>query len=123
MLFTIIIIIYVLLLIIIETLFIYFNHEKKDMYISFKNVDSSVNKLELNENFIYNESDEDINLDNYMGKFLISNYYGFFINNDKWYILEENKEYNFKFPVNIKIIKFNNDKKIIYYSDSKINKK
>ena len=71
----------------------------------------------LNDKLIYKESDEDVNLQEYTGRFLILNYYGFFISKDKWFIIDEGKQYNFKYPINIKIIRLNSEKKIQYYSE------
>tara|TARA_B100001093_G_scaffold509668_1_gene574147 strand:+ start:13286 stop:13645 length:360 start_codon:yes stop_codon:yes gene_type:complete len=115
-----IVIIYVIIILIIEAIFIFLNY-KKDKYISFKNIDTSNEELKNNNELIYKETDNDLDIKNYTGRFAILNYNGFFIHEDKWFIIEEKKEYDFKYPVNIKIIKLNDEKKIEYYSEVKIN--
>tara|TARA_E500000178_G_scaffold333139_1_gene367718 strand:+ start:5576 stop:5938 length:363 start_codon:yes stop_codon:yes gene_type:complete len=109
----IIIICYIILLIIIESIFIFYNYKNKK-YISFTDIDHV--KLKNTTRLIYKETENDINLQNYTGKFLLYNYFGFFIHNNKWYIIHEKKEYDFIYPIDIIIIK-SNHKKIEYYID------
>jgi G3E family GTPase len=81
------------------------NSEKEN----FKNSD----KLEKN-NLKDIESENDIDIENYRGLFLIKNYYGYMIYNDEYHVLNENVLYRFNKNVNIQIINIEN-KKIKYF--------
>ena len=66
-------------------------------------------KLNLTQ-YKYNK---DLNLYNYEGYFKLVNNYGFYIYNNEWNIIINNMYYEFKVPVNIKIININYN--LIYY--------
>jgi DNA mismatch repair ATPase MutL len=66
---------------------------------------------------------ENIYIDNYIGKFLIKNSYGFFTNLDKWFFIEQDKLYDFIYPVNIKIVPINNSIEYYLEDNSEILKK
>lgn len=109
----IILLIYFILLILIEFFFIFTTEKHKSTFKSEKI--ENMDKLDLKKhNLKLEKSDIDIDIKNYVGKFLTKNYYGFFINLDNWNLLEKNKLYEFLVPVNIKIIKIKNDQNIEY---------
>ena len=114
----IIILIYFVVLIIIELLSIILSNNKPKKYISFKNFDKNIDIKKEEIEFL--ESDSDLEFKNYVGKFSLLNTYGFFINLDKWNLIEENKLYNFLVPVNITVIKINSDN-IKYYKSLSLN--
>ena len=68
-----------------------------------------------NHGMIFQETNEDIDIKNFIGKFYIKNYYGFFINLDCWNLMESKKLYEFNVPININIIKINKKEPIKYY--------
>lgn len=109
----IILLIYFILLIIIEFYFILISKKEKS-YINIENIEN-INKLDIKKHNLKLEKSE-INLDikNYIGKFLLKNNYGFFINLDNWNLLYSNKLYEFLKPVNIKIIKIKKNEDIEY---------
>ena len=105
----IIIIIYFVILAIIEFLFIVFSKNEKKDYIKIDKFDK-ITQNEINEtirkhNLTINNSNEDVNINNYIGKFYLENEYGFYTNLNKKNLLESNVLYIFDIPVNIQIIK------------------
>lgn len=102
------ILIYFIILIIIEFFFI-INSKKKDNFIEIENV-HNIDKLELK----LKETNDNLFIENYKGKLLVKNNYGFFNYFSQWNMLEENKLYNFKLPVNINLIKVNDNELIQY---------
>ena len=61
------------------------------------------------------ESNEDVDIKNFIGKIYLDNYYGFFINLDQWNLINAEKIYQFNAPVNIKILKLKVKENIKYY--------
>lgn len=121
--FLIILLIYFILLILLEFIFIIVSKDKnksKELYNIIDNLDNKEKNIIENHHKKYGmlleESDNDIDIKNYIGNFYCENYYGFFINLDMWNLLECNKLYKFNAPVTIKIIKICKDKKIRYYT-------
>ena len=111
--FLIIVLIYFILLILIEVYYLYKLKDPK-VYIKVEDI-KDLNKFDNKIHRLKDEkSDKDLNITNYIGKFVLKNYYGFFINLDKWNIIEKNKLYNFNIPVNIKILNFKNNENIKY---------
>lgn len=112
-----ILLIYFILLIFIELFCIYSisNNKKKIIVENCENLDDLFIKKKKLKKYI---SNDDINLDNYFGKLLIENKYGFYINDDNWNLLIPKKLYDFKVPVNIKVIKINNNEDIEYFINS-----
>lgn len=109
----IILLIYFILLIIIEFYFILISGKQKSL-INIKDIDN-IDKFDISKHKLKLETSEiDIDIRNYVGKFLVKNNYGFFINIDNWNLLYKNKLYEFLQPVNIKIIKFKKDDNIEY---------
>lgn len=109
----IILLIYFILLIIIEFYFICSTSNKKQSIIveDIKNID----KFDIKKHKLVKEkSDNDLDIKNFVGKFVIYNYYGFYINLDNWNLLLPRKLYEFKIPVNIKIVKIKNNEDIEY---------
>ena len=109
----IILLIYFILLIIIEFFFICTTSNKKESIIveNIKNIENfDIKKHKL----VKEKSDNDLDIKNFVGKFVLLDQYGFYINLDNWNILQYNKLYHFKVPVNIKIIKIKNNKDIEY---------
>lgn len=96
--------IYFILLIFIEVLTIILSRE--NIYKIYNKTKFENNNSDLND---YEISDEDINLNNFVGYFVLKNGYGFFSNTDEWFILESGQLYNFQLPVNINIIKINDE--------------
>lgn len=110
----IILLIYFILLIIIEFIFI-FTSGKHKSYIKIENIEN-IENLDIVKNKLKLEnSEEDVDIKNYIGKFLVKNNYGFFINLDNWNLLENNKLYDFIIPVNIKILKIKKEGNIEYF--------
>ena len=60
-------------------------------------------------------SNKDIKLKNYIGYFYTENNNGFYIYNNVYNLLENNKLYEFYIPVNIEIINIKNNNNINYY--------
>lgn len=111
--FFIILLIYFILLIIIEFFFICSTSNKKESII-IENVEN-IEKLDIKKHKLVKEkSEDDIDIKNYVGKFLLYNQYGFYVNLDNWYLLQQKNMYEFKVPVNIKIIKLKNNEDIEY---------
>ncbi len=109
----IILLIYFILLIIIEFYFILISGKQKS-YINIKNIED-INKFDITKHKLKLEiSETDIDIKNYVGKFVLKNNYGFFINIDNWNLLYKNKLYKFLQPVNIKIIKIKSNENIEY---------
>ena len=109
----IILLIYFILLIIIEFFFICSTSNKKESITienieKFEKIDTKKHKLQKEK------SENDIDIKNFVGKFVLLNQYGFYINLDNWNLLQPNKLYEFKVPVNIKIIKVKNNEDIEY---------
>ena len=76
---------------------------------------TEIDNVIKSNNLIMNKSNEDINISNYIGKFYLESDYGFYTNLDKWYLLESKKLYEFNVPVNIKLIKINEETELVYY--------
>lgn len=111
--FFVILLIYFIILIIIEFFFICFSYNKKESII-IENLEN-IEKLDTKKYKLSKETSEnDIDIKNYIGKFVLLNNYGFYINLDNWYLLDSKKIYEFKVPVNIKIIKIKNNENIEY---------
>ena len=107
----IILLIYFIILIIIELSSIIFSKQHK------KSVFTILKENSKNQDLFLNTSKEDIDIKNYIGKFKVIKQYGFFINLNKWYILEPDKLYKFNYPVNVKILKIKYNEDIKYYSE------
>lgn len=73
------------------------------------------NKKSSNNDMKFIESDEDVNIKNFMGKIYLENCYGFFINLNEWNFISEKKIYQFNVPIEIKILKLKMKDKIQYY--------
>lgn len=117
----IIIIIYFIILAVLEFLFIVFSKNEKKEYIKIDKFDN-ITQNEINEtirkhNLTINNSNDDVYINNYIGKFYLENDYGFYKNLNKNNLLESNVLYVFDIPVNIQIIKIKHDKNIIYYTE------
>lgn len=109
----IILLIYFILLIIIECVFLFSSGTQKSV-VKLEKIDN-IDSLDLKKNKLKNEkSDTDLDIKNYIGKFLIKNSNGFFINLDNWNLLEKNILYDFLMPVNIKIIKIKKHEDLEY---------
>lgn len=112
----IILLIYFILLIIIEFFFICSTSNKKES-ITVENIED-IEKFEKNDTKKHKlqkeKSENDLDIKNFVGKFVLLNQYGFYINLDNWNILQPKKFYEFKVPVNIKIIKIKNSEDIEY---------
>ena len=112
----IILLIYFILLIIIEFFFICSTSNKKESIIvenienieKFEKIDNKKHQLQKEK------SENDLDIKNFVGKFVLNNNYGFYINLDNWNLLQPKKLYEFKVPVNIKIIKIKNNEDIEY---------
>ena len=110
----IILLIYFILLIIIEFFFICSSSNKKES-ITIENIEN-IEKFDFKKNKLQKEkSEKDLNIKNFVGKFVLLNQYGFYINVNNWNILQPSKLYEFKVPVNIKIIKIKNNEDIEYF--------
>lgn len=112
----IILLIYFILLIIIEFFFICSTSNKKES-ITIENIENieKFEKIDTKKHKLQKEkSENDIDIKNFVGKFVLLNQYGFYINLDNWNLLQPNKLYEFKVPVNIKIIKVKNNEDIEY---------
>uniref|UniRef100_A0A6C0LFN5 Uncharacterized protein n=1 Tax=viral metagenome TaxID=1070528 RepID=A0A6C0LFN5_9ZZZZ len=109
----IILLIYFILLIIIEFFFICSTSNKKES-ITLENIEN-IDKFDFKKHKLEKEkSENDVDIKNFVGKFVIVNNYGFYINLDDWNLLQPKKLYEFKVPVNIKIIKIKNNEDIEY---------
>ena len=109
----IILLIYFILLIIIEFFFICSTLNKKES-ITVENI-KNIENFDIKKHKLEKEkSENDIDIKNFVGKFLLLNQYGFYINLDNWNLLQPQKLYEFKVPVNIKIIKIKNNEDIEY---------
>ena len=109
----IILLIYFIILIIIEFFFICSTSNKKESII-IENIEN-IEKIDIKKHKLVKEKGEnDLDIKNYVGKFVLLNQYGFYINLDNWNLLQPNKLYEFKVPVNIKIIKIKNNEDIEY---------
>jgi hypothetical protein len=110
----IILLIYFIILIILEFFFICLSSNNKKKDVNIENV-KNLDKIDLNKEKLKKiNSDDDVNINNYIGKFLLNNHYGFYISLNNWNLLEPNKLYEFRLPVNIKIVKIKHDKNIEY---------
>jgi len=109
----IILLIYFILLIIIEFFFICSTSNKKKS-ITVENIER-FEKFDIKKHKLQKEkSENDLDIKNFVGKFVLINHYGFYINLDNWNLLHSKKLYEFKVPVNIKIIKIKNEEDIEY---------
>jgi len=117
------IVIYFVILAVLEFIFILLSRSNEKKYIKLNNlenlVDSDINNLISINNLIINKSCDNVDIKNYIGKFYLESEYGFYINLNHWNLLESKKLYQFDIPVNIKIIKINENTDIIYYCDKK----
>jgi transposase len=112
----IILLIYFILLIIIEFFFICSASNKKES-IKVENIENieNIDKFYIKKHQLQKEkSENDLDIKNFVGKFILLNQYGFYINLDNWNLLQSKKFYEFKVPVNIKIIKIKNNEDIEY---------
>jgi len=109
----IILLIYFILLIIIEFFFICSTSNKKES-VTIENIEN-IEKFDIKKNKLQKEkSENDVDIKNFVGKFVLLNQYGFYINLDNWNLLQPKKLYEFKVPVNIKIIKIKKSEDIEY---------
>lgn len=109
-----ILLIYFILLIILEFYFILISGKSKNTI--YKKTNINIEKFNFKSNELKLEkTNEDLDIKNYVGKFVIINTYGYFIYINNWNLLEQNILYEFIFPVNIKIIKINKNQSIDYY--------
>jgi hypothetical protein len=114
-----VVIIYFIILAVLEFIFILIGRKNKKNYIKFNDLKdlkyTEINDIILSNNLIFNQSNNNINISNYIGKFYLESDYGFYINLNKWYLLESKKLYEFTMPVNIKIVKINEKLPLTYY--------
>jgi len=123
--FLIILLIYFIILILVEFIFIILSKDKSiDKSKEIFHIIELYEKQDVNlldddiikkHGMIFQETNEDVDIKNFIGKFYIKNYYGFFINLESWNLMESKKLYEFNVPVNINIIKINNKEPIKYY--------
>ena len=112
----IILLIYFILLIIIEFFFICSTTRKKES-ITVENIENieKFEKIDTKKHKLQKEkSENDLDIKNFVGKLVLLNQYGFYTNLDNWNLLIPKKLYEFKVPVNIKIIKIKNNEDIEY---------
>lgn len=119
-----VVVIYFIILAVLELIFILMSRNNKKNYINLDNLeDLEVTKIdniiELN-NLIFNKSNNNVNISNYIGKFYLTSHYGFYTNLDKFHLLESKKLYEFNIPVNIKLIKIDEKTDLIYYCNMEI---
>lgn len=114
-----IVVIYFVILAILELIFILMGRNSKKEYIKLNNLEklenTEINNVIESNNLKINKSSDDINISNYIGKFYLESDYGFYINLDKWNLLESKKLYEFNVPVNIKLIKINEKSDLVYF--------
>lgn len=114
-----IVVIYFVILAILELIFILMGRNSKKKYIKLNNLEklenTEINNVIESNNLKINKSSDDINISNYIGKFYLESDYGFYINLDKWNLLESKKLYEFNVPVNIKLIKINEKSDLVYF--------
>ena len=100
-----IILIYFIVLILLEFFYILLSKDKKKNYIKFNNLENfkedEINNLISTNNLIFNESNDDIYIQNYIGKFYLKTDYGFFYYLDTWNLLESNILYKLNFSGDI----------------------
>tara|TARA_B110001450_G_C17552649_1_gene453320 strand:+ start:566 stop:952 length:387 start_codon:yes stop_codon:yes gene_type:complete len=125
--FLIILLIYLIILIFLEVIYILLSKNEnkpyeffniistKDDYDNNNNENINNNKKSSNNDMKLIESDEDVNIKNFMGKIYLENCYGFFINLNEWNFISEKKIYQFNVPIEIKILKLKMKDKIQYY--------
>lgn len=125
--FLIILLIYLIILIFLEVIYIILSKNENKPYEYFNilglkddnnnNNNENINnkKNGSNDDMKFIESDEDVNIKNFMGKIYLENCYGFFINLNEWNFISEKKIYQFNVPVEIKILKLKMKDKIQYY--------
>lgn len=125
--FLIILLIYLIILIFLEVIYILLSKNEnkpyeffniistKDDYDNNNNENINNNKKSSNNDMKFIESDEDVNIKNFMGKIYLENCYGFFINLNEWNFISEKKIYQFNVPIEIKILKLKMKDKIQYY--------
>lgn len=109
----IILLIYFVILIVIEVLFIIFSEDKNRPSFNIESFDDLDKHIENNK-LVLKESCTDINIKDFIGIIIIKNYYGFFVENQKWNLIQSNKQYHFNNPVDIIIIKINYNENIKY---------
>ena len=114
-----VIIIYFIILAVLEFIFILIGRNNKKNYIKLNDLknlkDTEINDIIISNNLIFNQCNNNINISNYIGKFYLESDYGFYINLNKWYLLESKKLYEFIMPVNIKIVKIVEKLPLTYY--------
>ena len=116
----IILVIYLVILIIIEFLtIVLYNYNKKDK-IKLSKIDKFSDLINM-YNLKQEISEEDLDIKNYIGKLYVKNYNGFFINLENWDLLQQDILYDFSIPVNIKIIKIQNNLNIEYFIENNNN--
>lgn len=116
----IILVIYFVILIIIEFLTIVLSNYNKKENIKISKIEKFSDLINIH-NLKQELSNEDLDIKNYIGKFYVKNYNGFFINLENWDILEQDILYDFSIPVNIKIIKIKNNIDIEYFIENNNN--
>lgn len=119
-----VVVIYFIILAVLEFIFILMSRNNKKNYINLDNLedleDTKIDNVIESNNLILNKSNNNINISNYIGKFYLTSYYGFYTNLDKFYLLESKKLYKFNIPVNIKLIKIDEKTDLIYYCNIEI---
>ena len=118
-----IVVIYFVILAILELIFILMGRYNKKEYIKLNNLEklenTEINNVIESNNLKVNKSDDNINIQSYIGKFYLESDYGFYTNLDKWYLLESKKLYEFNVNLNIKLIKINKKFDLVYFSENK----
>lgn len=119
-----VVLIYFIILAVLEFIFILISRNKKRNYINVENLedlkDNKINDIIASNKLILNKSNDNVNISNYIGKFYLQSYYGFYVNLDKFNLLESKKLYEFNIPVNIKLIKIDEKTDLIYYCNIEI---
>ena len=118
--FLIILLIYFIILIFLEFIYILLSKNNDKQFELFNIIEQTIdndndNKKILMNNMTLIESNEDVDIKNFIGKIYLDNYYGFFINLDQWNLINAEKIYQFNAPVNIKILKLKVKENIKYY--------
>lgn len=119
-----VVVIYFIILAVLEFIFILLSRNNKKNYINLDNLedleDTKIDNVIESNNLILNKSNNNVNISNYIGKFYLTSHYGFYINLDKFHLLESKKLYEFNIPVNIKLIKIDEKTDLIYYCNIEI---
>tara|TARA_B110000967_G_C18851517_1_gene544881 strand:+ start:1276 stop:1599 length:324 start_codon:yes stop_codon:yes gene_type:complete len=85
------------------------------LQINYKYNNKILQSKEKPNYIVLHMSESDIEIKDYIGHFCLMNNYGFFIENGGWNYIDHKIYYQFKSPVDIKLININND--LIYYKD------